>query len=167
MPTRHTKETGFSRDAREFLILLLHHKVRYLIVGGEAVIYYGYARLTGDIDIFYSCSKPNALRLFKALSAFWSGSVPGVGAAEELMEPGVIVQFGRPPFRIDLINKINGVMFAKAWRAREDVTFTAEGCPIQIHYIGLEDLVRNKACTARPKDLDDLQYLKRRALKQR
>jgi hypothetical protein len=32
----------FSNDIREFLADLFNHKVRYLLVGGEAVIYYGY-----------------------------------------------------------------------------------------------------------------------------
>jgi hypothetical protein len=31
-------------------------KVRYLIVGAEAVIYHGFARLTGGIDIFFEPS---------------------------------------------------------------------------------------------------------------
>ena len=42
----------FSKDVQEFLKLLAAHKVKYLIVGGEAVIYHGYARLTGDVDFF-------------------------------------------------------------------------------------------------------------------
>jgi hypothetical protein len=42
----------FSHDISEFLFLLFNNKVRYLIVGGEAVIYYGHARLTGDIGFF-------------------------------------------------------------------------------------------------------------------
>ena len=44
---------GFSPDILEFLQLLERHGVRYLIVGGEAVIFYGYPRFTGDIDFFY------------------------------------------------------------------------------------------------------------------
>lgn len=46
------KVSHFSKDVREFLMLLAKYQVKYLIVGGEAVIYYGYARLTGDIDFF-------------------------------------------------------------------------------------------------------------------
>jgi len=42
----------FSPDLCDFLALIAKHQVRYLIVGGEAVIYYGHARLTGDLDIF-------------------------------------------------------------------------------------------------------------------
>jgi hypothetical protein len=40
----------FSSDIREFIVLLHQHGVRYVVVGGEAVIHYGHARLTGDID---------------------------------------------------------------------------------------------------------------------
>jgi hypothetical protein len=35
----------FSEDCLEFIALLNKHGVRFVIVGGEAVIYYGYARL--------------------------------------------------------------------------------------------------------------------------
>jgi hypothetical protein len=45
------KNSHFSRDIQEFLFLLAKYKVQYLIVDGEAVIYYGFARLTGDIAI--------------------------------------------------------------------------------------------------------------------
>ncbi len=47
------QKSGFSKDIVEFLKILFEFKVKYLIVGGGALIYYGYARLTGDIDIFY------------------------------------------------------------------------------------------------------------------
>jgi hypothetical protein len=38
----------FSPDTRAFIELLHRHAVRYLIVGGEAVIFHGRVRLTGD-----------------------------------------------------------------------------------------------------------------------
>jgi predicted nucleotidyltransferase len=50
------KASHFSEDIQEILALLAKHQVKYLIVGGEAVIYYGHARLTGDIDLFYEAS---------------------------------------------------------------------------------------------------------------
>ena len=42
----------FSKDALDFIRLLTVRQVRYVMVGGEAVIYYGYPRFTGDIDFF-------------------------------------------------------------------------------------------------------------------
>ena len=50
----------FSPDIRDFVRLLAKHDVRYMIVGGEAVIHYGHARLTGDVDFFYDPSSTNA-----------------------------------------------------------------------------------------------------------
>ncbi len=43
----------FSADVAEFIFLLNKYEVKYLLVGGEAVIFYGHARLTGDVDFFY------------------------------------------------------------------------------------------------------------------
>lgn len=48
------KASHFSPDIIEFISLLEKYSVEYLIVGGEAVIYYGYARLTGGVDFFLS-----------------------------------------------------------------------------------------------------------------
>ena len=82
----------FSKDIQEFLKLLSDNKVRYVIIGGEAVIYYGYARLTGDVDFFFEGSNQNAQRLYHALDRFWQGDIPGITTYAELMEPGIILQ---------------------------------------------------------------------------
>ena len=96
----------FSEDVCEFLSLLARQEVRYLIVGGEAVIYYGHARLTGDIDIFYERTAENVRRLHAALNEFWLNDIPGIEGEDELMEKGTIFQFGVPPNRIDLISDL-------------------------------------------------------------
>jgi len=69
------KVCNFSLDISEFLELLYKYSVKYLIVGGEAVIFYGYARLTGDIDLFYDNTKKNVRNLFHALKDFWKGKI--------------------------------------------------------------------------------------------
>jgi len=149
----------FSPDILEFLRLLAVHKVRYLIVGGEAVIYYGHARLTGDIDIFYESTQENAESLFTALETFWGGVVPGVENHTEFLKKGVIIQFGRPPNRIDLINYISGVVFEKAWPNRTLEEVEIKDKKHVVCYIGLEDLIENKRNANRYKDLEDLKYL--------
>lgn len=151
--------SSFSPDVCDFLRLLHRHGVKYLIVGGEAVIYHGYARLTGDIDFFFEASAENCERLFMALSEFWEGSVPGLAASDELLRPGLIVQFGVPPNRIDLLNLIGGVTFGEAWPNRRTVMLKGEREEVQIYYLGLEDLIRNKRAAGRHKDLDDLHFL--------
>jgi hypothetical protein len=145
----------FSRDTVAFLRLLAAKRVRYLIVGGEAVIYHGYPRLTGDIDFFYDNSLVNCRRLFQALLEFWDGRIPGVTSSEELREKAIILQFGRPPNRIDLMNRIDGVTFSRAWASRVRVRLKTKSGFVPVHYIGLRPLLANKRATGRPKDLDD------------
>ena len=44
-------------DFREFLKSLNLKKVRYLLLGGYAVIYYGYRRVTDDLDLWVAPMK--------------------------------------------------------------------------------------------------------------
>jgi predicted nucleotidyltransferase len=156
------KSSHFSKDIQEFLYLLYKNKVKYVIVGGEAVIFYGYVRLTGDIDIFFESSPKNVKRLYKALTEFWEGIIPGLKGQEELLEPGVIIQFGVPPNRIDLINKIEEVSFNKAWDSKVTEKIRIKAQAVSIYFIGLYQLIKNKESLERPKDLEDLKYLKKR-----
>ena len=146
-------------DIQEFLRLLDLHDVRYLLIGGFAVIFHGHDRLTGDIDFLYAQDEDNAARLYAALVAFWDGSVPGVAAPAELSEPGIVVQFGRPPHRIDLIGGIRGLPFDELWSRRVCTPLEGQGWISRIQIIGLRDLIRAKQIAGRAKDLDDLLHL--------
>lgn len=151
---------GFSADILAFLRVLAAQRVRYLIVGGEAVIYHGYPRVTGDVDFFYEASAANARRLFAALREFWEGDVPGIDSADHLLEKGVIFQFGRPPHRIDLMNRIDGVRFGTAWPARLRVRLRTKSGLIPALYIDARSLLANKQAVGRPKDLADAIFLR-------
>src|SRR5688500_8747122 len=113
-PKKEIAREHFSPDTLEFIRLLAKHGVKYVIIGGEAVIFHGYARSTGDVDFFYSRDPENSERLFAGLQEFWDGDVPGLNTASELLEPGVVIQFGRPPNRIDLLNAPDGLSFEQA-----------------------------------------------------
>ena len=160
MPARKISASHFSEDIRQFLECLSAHDVEFIVVGGEAVIYHGYPRVTGDVDIFYRLSVVNAQRLFDALVSFWGGRVPGVRSPSSLGHDGIIVQFGVPPHRIDLINRIDGVSFEDAWRGREQAVLVGGKASMPLAYIGLDALIKNKKAAGRPKDLDDLRYLR-------
>lgn len=151
----------FSKDIQEFLKLLAKFRVRYVIVGGEAVIYHGYARLTGDVDFFYEASPENSRSLYDALREFWAGDIPGVKSFEEFLEIGAIIQFGASPNRIDLINSIAGVDFQEAWDNKVEEKLSIKGRNVPVYLIGLEELIKNKESLGRFKDLDDLRYLKK------
>ena len=162
MPPRRVAPGHFSPDTRAFIELLGRHDVRYVIAGGEAVIFHGHARLTGDVDFFFDRAERNPAKLFAALEEFWGGEVPGLRSMDELRQPGLVLQYGVPPNRIDLINDIDGVSFDEAWAGREDAVMAADDGEVMLPFIGRAELIRNKEASGRPKDLDDLAYLRDR-----
>ena len=129
------------------------------MVGGEAVIYYGYARLTGDIDFFYESSPDNAQKIYAALNEFWHGDIPGIKKQNEFTQKGMVFQFGVPPNRIDLLNAIDGVKFSDAWKEKETQLYLFKKKKFPVHYIGIDDLIKNKRAVHRNKDKDDLIFL--------
>jgi predicted nucleotidyltransferase len=149
----------FSPDTRDLITLLHKHHVRYLIVGGEAVIYYGHIRTTGDVDVFYDRADTNVQQLFAAVDEFWAGHIPNLDRWQELAEPGMILQFGVPPNRIDLINDISGVKFGDAWPNRLTLTMPVGDSTVEVFLIGIDDLIKNKEASGRHQDLEDLKFL--------
>jgi phage replication-related protein YjqB (UPF0714/DUF867 family) len=60
----------FDQHHQEFLKILNHHQVAYLLIGGMAVNLYGYNRGTGDLDIWIGGSGENKIRLVAAINDF-------------------------------------------------------------------------------------------------
>ncbi len=142
------------KDFREFIKLLNSNSVRYLVVGGYAVAYYGYPRATGDMDFFLECTRKNADAVVRCLDEFGFGSL-GI-TTEDLSTPDQIIQMGFPPLRIDLITSIDGVSFQDAWPRK----ITVELENISINFISKKDLNKNKLSTGRLKDQADAEELK-------
>ena len=161
MPHKEIDPKLFSPDTRELLALLWKDRVRYLIVGGEAVIYYGHVRTTGDIDFFYDRTADNARQLYAALDEFWAGHIPNLSRWEELTVSGQILQFGVVPNRVYLINDIDGVDFQEAWPNRLLLSMQHGAADIEIALVGIADLIKNKAASNRHKDVEDLKFLTR------
>ena len=135
----------------EFSKCLGAHDVRYLLIGGYAVGFHGWPRNTKNIDFWIAGDEENQSRVIRALREF---AFPHV-QDDLLREKSVIVRFGVPPLRIEVIRNISGVAFEAAWQNRAE--WKGEG--FQIPVIGLADLRRNKAASGRSQDLADLEHL--------
>ncbi len=59
-----------SPDFKELLSILAKHKVRYLVVGGYAVMKYTEPRFTKDLDLWIAIDPENAEAVFAALREF-------------------------------------------------------------------------------------------------
>jgi len=121
------KASYFSPDVQEFIRVLSEYDVRYVIVGGEAVVYHGHARLTNGIDFFYEPTAENAENLWNALDEYWAGEMPGLKSAEGLLLIGATVQYGVPPNQIVLYNSMTNVAFDEAWDAKVEESIRIRG----------------------------------------
>lgn len=140
-------------DFKEFVKLLIKNQVEYLVVGGYAVSVHGYPRYTGDLDIWINPTPKNASLVVQTIDEFGFSSFEL--KEEDFTKQYGIIQLGYPPVRIDIINTIDGVHFDECY-ARKAV-FEIDG--LKINFIKLEDLIKNKKATARPRDIDDIENL--------
>src|SRR5689334_15430104 len=101
---------------KELLQSLKKFEVRYLIVGGYAVMKYTEPRYTKDLDIWVEPSPENSVRLFRALNEF-GAPLDSDGIQEHSFSSGsVVYQLGLAPVRIDILTQITGVEFPSAWQ---------------------------------------------------
>ena len=101
----------FHKDFREFIAALNDKQVKYLLAGGYAVILHGYARTTGDLDIWVERTSSNYHRLKNAFEQFGM-SVFEMTEENFLSHPDwEVFTFGDPPVAIDLMIKIKGLDF--------------------------------------------------------
>jgi hypothetical protein len=123
------------------------------VVGGYAVALHGYPRYTKDIDIWIDLERDNAERIIQALREFGFGSL---GLKEQdFLEADTIIQLGYPPRRIDILTTLPGVDFETCYAARVEVMLD----DVQVNFIDLENLKKNKRATGRAQDIADIESL--------
>ncbi len=141
------------KDFREFLKLLRTNEVEYLLIGGYAVGFYGYARPTADLDVWVARSRRNAEKIVAALKQFGFAS-PAL-SVELFTREKAIVRMGVAPFRLEMITFIDGVDFSECYEEKQTVKFEET----EVDVIGLKHLKINKKASGRLKDLNDLENL--------
>ncbi|MCU1235610.1 MAG: hypothetical protein JWP63_3577 [Candidatus Solibacter sp.] len=125
-------------DYRDLLRSLNAAGVRYLVIGGYAVMAYTEPRYTKDLDIWVEPEAMNAAIVFRALAEF-GAPLQGITAAD-FAESDIFYQLGTDPVRIDVLTSVAGVAFASAWERRVIMEFSGEPCPV----LGREDLIAAK-----------------------
>ncbi len=137
----------------DILSAFSEEKVEFMVVGGYAVAFHGFVRGTGDFDLWIRISGDNAERVWKALVSF--GAPLFDLKKDDLKTSGMVFQMGMPPYRIDIINAVDGIDFDGAW---PNCSFV-EVSGLKIPVIAKSDLLRNKRTMDRPKDQADIIWL--------
>lgn len=139
----------------EFISLLNQHKVKYVLVGGWAVIFEGYGRLTSDIDFLVQREDENAEKILDVLKQFF-GSTIGF-SKDDFLKHNNVLMMGRPPFRIDILTSITGVEFEEVYSNSK----IYKGVDFEVRCINIQELIKNKKATGRLKDAADAHTLEK------
>lgn len=147
-------EIELPNDFKELLKSLEDKDVRYLVIGGYAVIMHGHPRFTADLDLVVSSDELNAERLVKVLE--------DLGFAGPTLKPSLftsprsLVRLGVEPVKIEILNYLEGTKFEEALERAE--TRSVDGIGVKL--ISLTDLLANKEAVGRPQDLVDVLKLR-------
>ena len=139
------------------------YKVKYVVIGGFAVIIHGLPRTTEDIDFFIESSSQNIESLKSALKSLYNDPSIDEITTKDLEEYAVI-RYGTPDdFYIDIIARLGSeVSFEDVWK--NVAIFEIDD--IEIPVCGLEMLIKMKK-TVRDRDLRDLSFLLKKAKEQK
>jgi len=132
--------------------------VEYMIAGGYAVIFHGYVRTTGDLDIWLKPGQENQKKIIKAFRSqnFSSELISHLEGLD--FNKAFAVKLGEEPLQVDLFNKISGITYSDAEERSIPYSFS-DG--LKVRFLHLDDLIANKMLTGRLKDKADVEELQK------
>jgi len=156
-----------SGDIERVFAGLTEAKVRYLVVGGVAVVLHGHLRATADLDLVIALEPPNVLRAIQALTRL--GLRPRAPVATEafadplqrqawVREKNMMVfslwDPGSPGFEVDLFVE-EPFDFDDTYARSVRVCLDHTECRV----ISVADLITLKRRAGRPRDVEDIAAL--------
>lgn len=143
-----------SEDLKELVSSLTAHGVEFLVVGAHALAFHAIPRQTMDLDLWVRKSRDNVGKLQAALTEFGFPITDGMAAT--FLEERKFFKLGVEPNRVDILNFLDGTNFDLAWVRRQAGKLQG----IDTNFLAIEDYVKTKIASGRPKDLLDLELLR-------
>jgi hypothetical protein len=141
-----------------FLTCAEKNNLRYLLIGGYAVNYYGHSRNTNDLDVWIAPTNENKIAFINTLLCMkYSKDEVDPLHKEDFTKP-FKADIGPPSADIDILTFVHPkISFDEAEKDKE--VFTVED--ITIHFVPYNFLREMKLFAARDKDLSDITALER------
>ena len=148
-------ETPLERYRRLFAALE-RHKVRYVLVGGLAVLLHGFTRFTEDADLLIEPSPQNVERLKMALAEAFGNTDVGEVKTSDLKDYAVVRYVVDESVYVDLIARIGEIadIDSVEW------TFVDFG-GLKVKVATPQALLKLKQGSLRPKDRQDVFFLQK------
>ena len=147
----------FNETHKRFLIELITNDVDFIIVGGLSVIFHGYVRTTGDMDLWVRPSNDNKIKLLAVLDKLNISTESLQKVDSKDFSEAIAFHLNQPPFKIECFTHISGLHYDEAAMRCEYL----ETENIKIPFLGFEDLIVNKLMTGRLKDQADVEELQK------
>lgn len=146
----------FLESHKKFLLLLLKHEVEFVLIGGYAVIIYGYERGTSDMDLWLKPTNENKDKFIIALQEHGI-SEAGLNQLRSIDFTGEVKVFhiGEKPNKFDFLTKVEGLEFDEAYKAKQLLPLKE----FQVPVIQFEHLILIKMIANRPQDKADVDVL--------
>ncbi len=147
----------FSEENRLILQKMSDKQVNFMLVGGHAVIYHGYNRLTGDMDIWLKPDNDNKKLLLETLNelGFDDEGIAIINSWD--FTKMQIFHIGKIPDKTEFMTYISGVEYTTA--KPNAILANLDG--VSLYIIHLNNLIENKQATGRLKDLADVEHLQK------
>jgi hypothetical protein len=134
----------------KLLVALSTAGVDYAVVGGLAVIFNGYPRLTLDADIVVGESPDNIERMLAVLRNWGEGWARELSVADFTLEEGAVRV--AEDFELDIFTRLRGL----GWRDFQPRLRHIDHAGVRIPFLGPEDLIHCKTGSVREKDQLDV-----------
>lgn len=149
----------FEKEIIDLFGLLNKYHVKYILVGGLAVNYYGFTRSTGDVDLWLDNSLGNRERLVAALNekkiegceAFLTYPLIA-GFAEILLDNGIY---------IDMMSDLQFIkqdQFEECYQLADKHNLNDN---VELTVLHINKLIEEKEKSSRTKDKEDAEQLKK------
>lgn len=148
----------FLQEHAEILKALNEFEVEYMLIGGYAVIFHGYDRTTGDMDIWLKPDNNTKAKLINAFRSLGYEKESLMDLSESNFNDKVTFEVGKKPFKVDFMNKIALVSFDEAYK-NKIMLVVEENFFIPV--ININDLILSKFNSNRLKDKADIEELQK------
>jgi hypothetical protein len=133
-------------------------KVQYIMVGGFATNMHGFSRMTADLDIWIKDNSSNRISFRNALNQCDLGDYPEIEKMKFIA--GFTSFHFNNGFELDVMTDLKG--FTKMeFDSCYQMASIADIEGISVPFLHINHLIKEKESTARPKDLIDLEELKK------
>ena len=147
----------FLEKHQQIFSLLIQNEVEFIVVGGYAVIFHGYHRTTGDLDIWLKPDNHNKMKFILALEKLGFEKESIIQVEQMDFTQPILLNIGVEPDKVEFMTFVSGLTFKEA-NEKKIITHSEKQ---DIPFLSLDDLIISKMNAGRLQDMADIEKLQK------